>query len=305
MQSAANGMSRHVPVFRADAFTSLPCTGNPACVVLDADSLDDHTMQSLCRELGGVDVAFVLAADDSDHDVRVRFFTPRAETGLVGHATIATHAVLDALGRPAARRQKQRGGIIEIERLSDAQGTLYGFSQPLPPLHGALPAEQLIDILQALGVEQEALDPLCPAVIAGPGGNRALIALRSGATLAQMRPDLKRLAALSAAGSAVGFFVYSLAPAIAGCDSESRMFCPALGISEDPVSGNAHAMLAAHLQALGRFPGRTGQFTGRQGHHMGRPGVLAVRLGADAAGAQRVRVAGHARVVFEATLELK
>ena len=300
----AQGMSSQVRIFRVDAFTAVACTGNPACVVLDAGALEEHTLQSLTRELGGVDVAFVLPPDAADHDLRLRFFTPRTETGLVGHATLAAHAVLDALGYRPARRQKQRGGVIDIEQFAGAHGTLYAFSQPLPALHGPLPSDRLTPILSALGVAPAELDPDCPPVVAGAGGNRALIALRSGATLAHLRPDLFRLAQLSATGSPAGFFVYSLAPAIPDCDTEARMFCPALGIAEDPVSGNAHALLAARLCAVGRMPERSGtrEFIARQGHHMGRPGTLWVRVSADSGGGERVRVAGRARIVFEATL---
>jgi PhzF family phenazine biosynthesis protein len=223
----------------------------------------------------------------------------------VGHATVAVHAVLDALGQAPRRRQKQRGGIVDVERLAASDGTRYAFSQPPPPLHGPLPADQLAAALSALGVERAELDPECPTVVAGAGRSRALIAVRSGATLARLRPDMSWLAALSAAGSPAGFFVYSLAPAIAGCDSEARMFCPALGIPEDPVSGNAHAMLATQLRTIGRIPKRSGtlELIGRQGHHVGRPGVLTVRVMNSAAGELQVQVAGSARVVFAATLD--
>jgi len=299
-------MSRQVRIFRVNAFTSVPCTGNPAAVVLDAESLDEPHLQSITRELGGVDVAFVLPPDGPGHDLRVRFFTPRAETGLVGHATVALHAVLDALGYPTLRRQKQRGGIVEIERLNGPTGARYAFSQAGAPLHGPLPSDRFATVLSALGIEHSELDPECPNVVAGAGASRVLIGLRTGASLARLRPDLPRLAALSAAGGAAGYFVYSLAPAIPDCDSEARMFCPALGIAEDPVSGNAHAMLAMHLHALGRIPARSGtrEWTGRQGHHMGRPGVLTVRLLDDRSGAPQVRVAGSARVVFTAALQV-
>ncbi len=248
----------------------------------------------------------MLPPDAADHDLRVRFFTPRSETGLVGHATVAVHAVRDALGLPACHRQKQRGTIVEIGCSVGPSGKCFSFSQTTPPLHGPLAADQLMAVLNALGVATEELDPECPNVVAGAGAGRALIAVRSGATLARLRPDLSRLSALSAAGNPAGFFVYSLAPAIAECDSEARMFCPALGISEDPVSGNAHAMLATHLQALGRIPNASGptDFTSRQGHHMGRPGVLTVRVEGHIDGSRRVRVAGSARIVFNATLEL-
>ena len=296
-------MSGRLRVFRVDAFTTQPFAGNPAGVVPDAQSLDPGAMQAITRELGGVDVAFVLPADAADHDLRLRFFTPRSEAGFVGHATLAAHAVLDLLGHPPCRIQKQRGGLVNIERLDDACGRRYAFSQSSPPVQGAFAADQLALVLAALGIAADELDPGLPVVMAGAGGSRALIAVRSGATLARLQPDSAALAALSAAGNPGGYFVYTLAPAIADCDTEARMFCPAIGIPEDPVSGNAHAMLATYLQAIGRMPRSPValEFRGRQGHHLGRAGLLDVHVDP---GAGCVRVAGSACIVMDAQLEL-
>ena len=85
------------------------------------------------------------------------------------------------------------------------------------------------------------------------------------------------------------------------------MFCPAIGIAEDPVSGNAHAMLASYLHASGRWPGsgREREFTARQGHHIGRPGTLHVRADGAADGLRSVRVAGDACIVMRAELEFR
>ena len=299
-------MTRRVRIFRVDAFTTTACAGNPACVVLGGDGLEERALQAITREQGGVDVAFVLPPDAADHDLRLRFFTPHAEASFVGHASLAVHAVRDALHLPACHRQKQRSGIVEIARLDSPHGRQYSFSQAPPPLHGPPATDWLMAALDALGIDLGELDPGCPSVVAGVGGSRALLAVRSGTTLARLRPDMPRLTELSSGGKPAGYFVYSLAPTLADCDSEARMFCPALGIMEDPVSGNAHAMLAAQLQALGRLPLRVGYagFTGRQGHHMGRPGALTVHFANNAKGVQQVCVAGSARVVFDATLEL-
>lgn len=298
--------SRRVRIFQVDAFTTQLFMGNPAGVVLDAELLDDQDMQAIARELGSADTAFVLPPDAADHDLRLRFFTPRAETGFVGHATIAAHAVRDALGLPACRRQKQRSGIVEIGRVDGPLGTRFSFDQPPPPLQDSLTGANLRAVMDALGVRTADLDPGCPAVVAGAGGTRALLAVRDGATLARLRPDLTRLAALSAAGNPPGFFIYTLAPSLPDCDTEARMFCPAIGIAEDPVSGNAHAMLAMHLYGLRRLPERSGRlgFTGRQGHHLGRPGVVEVGIEREAGTVRSVRVAGSARVVFATAVEL-
>ncbi|MBS0387572.1 MAG: PhzF family phenazine biosynthesis isomerase [Proteobacteria bacterium] len=299
-------MARRVRIFQVDAFTAERFAGNPAVVVLDAERLAEAELQSIARELRGGDTAFVLPPDGSDHDLRVRFFTPRAETAFVGHATLAVHAVRDALGLPACRRQKQRSGIIEAGRDTASPGVRYYFSQPPPPLHEELADESLREVLAALGLAADDLDPRCPAIVAGDRRARALIAVRDGATLARLRPDLGRLAALSAARCPPGYFAYTLAPAVPDCDTEARMFCPAIGIDEDPVSGNAHALLAMRLQALGLVPERDGElrFTGRQGHHVGRPGLVHVRMQRAGPSIGGVQIAGEAVIAFEAAVEL-
>src|SRR6188508_3525192 len=109
-------MSRRIRIFQVDAFTTDRFTGNPAGVVLDADSLGDAEMLAIARELNNADTAFVLRPDGPDHQLRVRFFTPRTEASFVGHATVATHFVLSREEAASGRvRQRQKSGIVDIE----------------------------------------------------------------------------------------------------------------------------------------------------------------------------------------------
>lgn len=297
---------KRVRVFQVDAFTQQPFSGNPAGVVLDAEQLDARQMQLIARELGNGDTAFVLPADGADHDLRVRFFTPRSEVGFVGHATVAAHAVLADLGLAARRLQKQRSGIVAIERIAGDRGPRFAFTQPPPPLRGPIEAGRLTALLDALGLSAADLDGRCPPTLAGESSTRHLIAVRDGAVLSRLHPDLARLAALAAAGAAPGTFVYTLRPAQGDCDTEARMFCPALGIPEDPVSGNAHAMLAALLCQLGLLPGgaQRGRFRARQGHHMDRAGELEVGVRFRDGALEAVSVGGAAVVVFSTSIAL-
>ena len=157
-------------------------------------------LQAIARELRGGDTAFVLPPDGADHDLRVRFFTPRAETAFVGHATHrrargARGARIAALpAAEATQRHHRRRAASTVRRVRR-----YFFSQPPPPLHGAFEGASCAAVLAALGLAADELDPRCPAIIAGERGARALIAVRDGAMLARLRPDLAQLAALSAA----------------------------------------------------------------------------------------------------------
>jgi len=298
-------MSRVVEVFQVDAFTRRRFTGNPAGVVLDADGLSDEQMLAIARELNNADTAFVLQPTADDHDIRVRFFTPRTEAAFVGHATIAVHAVLARRAPRAMRRQAGKTGLVEVSTLPDDTG--FSIRQPSPALGRLVPIDELAPVLAALGLDASQLDPRCPPRIAGSGSTRLLLALGTGAMLEGLSPDLGALAKLSPVVGAAGYFLFSRLPSKPECDVESRMFCPALGIPEDPVSGNAHGLLGAHLLEQGLLTVRDGRaaFAGAQGHHMGRPGRIGIQLDVDAAGrCEGAHIHGEAVLVFETQIEL-
>ncbi|HEV7632747.1 MAG TPA: PhzF family phenazine biosynthesis isomerase [Steroidobacteraceae bacterium] len=300
-------MSRRVEIFQVDAFTSTRFAGNPAGVVLNADCLQDAEMQALARELNNADTAFVLRPTDDDHDIRVRFFTPRSEAAFVGHATLAVHAVLNGAEPQPLRRQMGKTGIVQVRALEDGG---FAIRQPPAPLGRWLSGEELSTVLAALGLTHADLDPQCPARIIGTASTRLLLGIRVGTRLAALTPDLATLARLSADLGAAGYFLYSRTPSVPDCQVESRMFCPALGIPEDPVSGNAHGMLGVYLldRGLLQVSGRQLQFTGAQGHHLGRPGkvgiVLQVTDIARGSICEHVEIRGQAVLVFSATLTL-
>src|SRR3954468_3082937 len=132
-------MSRRIRIFQVDAFTTERFTGNPAGVVLDADALTDAEMLAIARELNNADTAFILKPDGPDHELRVRFFTPRTEASFVGHATVATHYVLSRPGaqradNPGRVRQRQKSEIAAVKGGGKAPPRRIAVRQPAPPL---------------------------------------------------------------------------------------------------------------------------------------------------------------------------
>jgi len=304
-------MGDTVRVFQVDAFTSRRFSGNPAGVVLDADRLSADDMQALARELNNADTAFLLPPDADDHDLRVRFFTPRREAAFVGHATLAAHAVLAAQQLQPKRRQKQASGIVSVDSISGAWPPRIAIHLPPPRLQRAPGERELAEILEALTLTRVDLDQQCQPLLAGDSSTRLLIGVERGATLARLRPDLARLTALSEQIGAPGYFLFSRQPSVPGVSTEARMFCPALGIPEDPVSGNAHALLGVYLlqqRLLGAAAAAapaTGsvEFTGAQGHHLGRPGRVTVAMNLVQGVLESVSIIGEAVLVFETTIE--
>ena len=294
-------------IFQVDAFTSTRFTGNPATVVLDADGQSDATLSAVAREFSHAEVAFVFAANGPDYDVRMRFFNARKEVPFVGHATVAAHAVLHALGRRGIGpcRQHSGTGIIDVAVRAEgaaAAGTLIEFRQGAPELDTPLPFKTTLRVAEALRLPATQLHEIMPARIARKGGTRLLVPIADARQLDSLAPNLDTLATLGSELGADGFFVFALNRKSDEWSTESRMFCPALGIPEDPVSGNAHAMLAAYLWDLGQFGKNSTAFIGHQGRQMKRPGRVTVTLEIDQGSLVAARIGGNAVIISEGTL---
>jgi PhzF family phenazine biosynthesis protein len=286
-------------IFQVDAFTRRRFAGNPATVVLDADGQSDAAMSAIAREFAHAEVAFVSAATAPDHDLRVRFFNARKEAPFVGHATIAAHAVLLALGRRQFGVLRQAGatGIVEVaaEPLPSGAdradgGTLIEFRQSVPELENPLPSTSLHETL--------------PARVARKGGSRLLVPVGERRALDVLAPNFETLTELGYEIGTDGFFVFAIdrGSGAGEFSTESRMFCPALGIPEDPASGNAHAMLACYLFELGEIDEQVTGFIGLQGRHMQRPAQIHVRLEVRDGGLTAAHIGGGAVIVSEGTL---
>ncbi len=292
-------------IFQVDAFTRTRFTGNPATVVLDADGLSDAMLQAVAREFSHAETAFLSAAAAADHDVRVRFFNSRKESAFVGHATIAAHAVLLSTGRRGlgVMRQHSGTGVLEVSA-REQTGVVLEFRQTVPELDVPLPFKTTLRVAEALRLPATQLHEAMPARLARKGSTRLLIPVARADALDGLAPNADTLIALGNELGADGFFVFAVDRGPAGLSTESRMFCPALGIPEDPVSGNAHAMLAAYLWATGEAGGESSTFLGRQGRQMNRPGEVAVRLELDQDSLRAVHIGGGAVIVSHGRLEI-
>jgi len=299
-----------VRIFQVDAFTAKRFCGNPASVVIDADGQTDATLTAIAREFPHAETAFVTGADAADHDLRIRFFNARKEAPFVGHATIAAHAVLLTLGRRAVGvcRQHSGTGIIDVSATIKQSGAgaenVIEFRQSVPDLDAPLPFKTTLRVAEALKIPATQLHDIMPARIARKGSTRLLVPIADRGSLDQIVPNFDTLLALGAEIGVDGFFVFAVQRDAERLSTESRMFCPALGIPEDPVSGNAHAMLAAYLWDLGQVAKKSSNFIGRQGRHLNRPGKVHTRLEVEQGELRAVHIAGTAVIVSEGRLAL-
>ncbi|QGZ42806.1 PhzF family phenazine biosynthesis protein [Pseudoduganella flava] len=280
-------------IHHVDAFTRTPGRGNPAGVVLHADGMTDGDMLAIARDVGYSETAFVLAPDDERHDVHVRFFTPTVEVPVCGHATIAAHYVRAAvLGISGSFVQKTGAGLQRIGVTRHEGDWRVAIHQGAPEFGAPLDAALRARIAAALGLVPDDIAAHLPVQIVSTGHSKVLVPLTDAALLDRLAPDREALTALSGDLGSKGYF-----PFVAGEGrTEGRMFAPAIGVAEDPVTGNANGPLGAYLvrHGLMAHDGVRLAYEGHQGRALGRDGIVHVAVDIGGGAPLAVTIAGDA-----------
>ncbi len=303
----------HRPYFIVDAFASAPFTGNPAAVVLDADGLDERTMQLVAAEFNLSETTFVLTARDqhaSRSAVRFRWFTPSAEVNMCGHATVAgVHALCES------GRLTQSGPRANTElAIETKSGTLCAFVEPIPaaddqrmiwldlpdPVLTPYPFERF-DWRSVPGVA-ERRDPELPP--ARTQDDDLIVFVHDVAALNDLRPDFRLLAQALTARHLRGLAVATVRTLTPSVHVQSRFFAPNYGIDEDPVTGSVHGPLAAYLVDRGSVPthGGLAGLTCVQGVPGGRTGLIHALVQPQADDRCAVRIGGQAITTMTGTI---
>ncbi|NRA64505.1 MAG: PhzF family isomerase [Pseudobacteriovorax sp.] len=295
-------------VYQVDSFTSERFTGNPAGVVSNADGLSEHQMQAIARELNNSETAFILSPSGADHDVRIRFFTPTTEVPICGHATIAAHfvrAIENDL--PTCTVKHLTGvGILPVDIVKSGSSYEIIMTQGKPEISEPLNDEIENDIMNALGLSPLERDERCQIKIASTGHSKVMIGIKDKKTLNGLQPNMYQLAKISERIGSNGYFVFTVDSDDNGILTHGRMFAPAIGIPEDPVTGNANGPLGAYLvdQKILASQDEAVSFMAKQGEAMGRPGIVKVSMKVNNGKAYQVQIGGRAVVAFKTELEI-
>ncbi|MDX3232766.1 PhzF family phenazine biosynthesis protein [Streptomyces sp. ME19-01-6] len=228
-----------------DAFTDRPFAGNPAGVLLlDTDAFpDDDRLQRIASEVNLSETAFAHPLPEgAEADWALRWFTPATEAPMCGHATLATAHVLRTTG--AAR------GTIRFTTLS---GVLSATAEDSGMITLDFPTAELatLDVSQGVAGVADALGArILSAHHTSPYIDDLLLEVADETAVRTLSPDLAALARTGHRGCIVTAAAEDPAR---GYDFVSRVFAPAVGIDEDPVTGSAHTALAPFWSArLGR-----------------------------------------------------
>jgi PhzF family phenazine biosynthesis protein len=291
-------------------------SGNPAGVVTDAAGLDDRTMQLIAREANLSETAFILPSTTKRADLQIRWFTPEYEVPLCGHATVAGfHALAEerlagmkGIGTYPFRVQT-KSGILKVIVEKKYSGSLIEFYLPLPKFRKLSRPPQ--DVMKTLGLTRSDLIGELPIVV----DNYLYIPVKKLSTLNKIMPDSKMLGACSRRMKILGISIFTFETMEESSAFHSRFFAPAVGITEDPVTGSANGPLGAYLvsYALPRgqvlpsmvlSDGRL-ELIGEQGDVIGRKGRVKVRLRIGSRGPSSLAIAGEAVTVTCSDLHLR
>ncbi len=286
-------------VYQVDAYTKTRFTGNPAGVVSNADGLTEMQMQAIAQELNNSETAFILSPTANDHEVWLRFFTPTTEVPSCGHATISAHyvrAVERAL--PSGTCIQRIGiGILPVDIVRRANDYTVFMTQGAPEFGEIIEGRIRTRLVTALGITDDDLDVRYPIQIVSTGHSKVLIGVRHQNTLHAIRPDLVALSDLSTSIGCNGYFLFTLESGDDDVVAHGRMFAPAIGIPEDPVTGNGNGPLGAYLVHHKALRPENGcvRFRAKQGEAMGRPGIVDVTVECENAQPTLVKVGGRSR----------
>jgi PhzF family phenazine biosynthesis protein len=204
-----------IPIYQVDAFSSRVFAGNPAAVCPLDEWLEDDVLQAIAAENNLAETAFYVP--EGGH-YRLRWFTPKVEVDLCGHATLASAYVI---GSPEVRFIT-KSGELSVTRNGDLFTLDFPSRAPQP-------------------------HPANPGLIAALGGTPAeLLAARDYLVVYGSEDEIRALKPDMAALCGIDRFAVIVTAPGKNCDFVSRFFAPAKGVPEDPVTGSAHCTLTPY-----------------------------------------------------------
>lgn len=299
---------REYILYQIDSFTKEKFTGNPAGVVTNADGLTEEEMQKIARELNNSETAFIFSSNNEEYDVHVRFFTPLSEVPICGHATIAAHYVRAIENKLDKARvyQKTGAGILPVDIVKENNDYKITMTQGKIEFGDVIDGNNKESLLAALSISEVDLIKNYPIQIVSTGHSKVMIGINSLELLNRLKPKYDELSRLSNIIKCNGYYVFTTDPKDKDILVHGRMFAPAIGINEDPVTGNANGPLGAYLvhHKLVEHDNYLFKFKAKQGEAINRAGIIEVEVAIEEKEPIEVKISGNAVIVFKSKIVL-
>lgn len=232
-----------------DSFTDTAFKGNPAGVCLMESPLTDEMMLKIAQELGLSETAFIIPLEDKE-TLYIRFFSPKKEIPLCGHATLAAAKIIfDTTYSTQVEFINIQNIKIPVESVDDQIVIEF-------PVYETNPSEAPQELLSALGISS------INNSVYNVETKILLLEIDGDEFLASLSPDYEAL--YRSHDSINGVLV--TAKSTGTYDFHSRYFWPWSGTNEDPVTGGTHTFLAKYWsEKLGKTKMKSFQSSSRSG----------------------------------------
>ena len=130
-------------IFTVDAFTDKLFSGNPAGVCILDEDMSENTMLSIAAEMNLSETAFVKKIDEG---FSLKWFTPKVEVQLCGHATLATAHILWEQGILSQNDEARFHTLSGLLTVTNDNGE-YEMNFPAYTVKDVSPSEKLIEAL--------------------------------------------------------------------------------------------------------------------------------------------------------------
>ena len=214
--------------YLVDAFTDKIFHGNPAAVCVMDNWLDEELMQNIAKENNLSETAFIVKESSV---YKLRWFTPKEEINLCGHATLAAAFVI--LNYYDKSTDTVTFNTISGEITVCRRGELYEMNFPTYDFKEIAVTDEMA---QAFGVRPVkavlSMDLIC--------------IFDSIDTINNMTPNMEIVESLPGR-------LQNVTTRGQDVDCVTRTFAPKCGIIEDPVCGSAHCQVAKYWsEVLGK-----------------------------------------------------
>ncbi len=257
-------------IYQVDSFTSEAFKGNPAGVCITQKPLDKSRMQQLANEMNLSETAFV-SPGKNETEWQISYFTPTTEVPMCGHATLASAHIMyenAIVGAKDTITFLAAGGTLQV--VKEQQKIIMNY--PAYPIKRA-----------AIPTSLESIIDYSPVDFYESSYDWKIVLLEDETQVlaVQSKPELL-------IKSKLGHLMVTAPSNEGGIDYVVRVFAPASGIDEDPVTGSAQCALTPFWHA------RTGKENFFSVQLSQRRGQLFTKFLNE-----RVEISGEAKTIFK------
>ena len=255
-----------VPI--VNAFVDGNKGGNPAGVLLNAQSYSHEEKLKIAAAVGLSETAFVSPSIEADF--KLDFYTPTMQIAHCGHATIATFSYLNQQGLIAKSHTSKETIDGRREIIMDGE---IAYMEQISPKYTTLNKKELSAVSESLGMVA-----IVEPCIVNTGNSFLLAGFSSKDEVKSLNPDLELISQFSEEHDLIGYYIFSRDTFKEGRDASTRMFAPRYGIAEESATGMAAGPLGCFL--YDKLEIKKERFIIEQGYLMKQPSpsVITVNL---------------------------